>query len=219
VSDTGAGMDAATLARATEPFFSTKEVGKGTGLGLSMMQGVVIQSGGATRLRSQPGCGTQIEMWLPRARTLPKELMVHAVPDQSPGYAGTVLVCDDDPAVLQFVSEALETECCQVISVNNGRAAISMMEINRSIDLVVVDYTMPEMNGVAVIKAVRETHPTVPMLLMTGNADPETIQNEIPDVPMILKPFDRDVLTQRVGELLRAARKASPSRSAEATSS
>jgi DNA-binding NtrC family response regulator len=78
---------------------------------------------------------------------------------------------------------------------------------------------MPEMNGVAVIKAVRETHPTVSMLLMTGNADPETIQNEIPDVPMILKPFDRDVLTQRVGELLRAARKASPSRSAEATSS
>jgi signal transduction histidine kinase len=219
VSDTGAGMDAATLARATEPFFSTKEVGKGTGLGLSMMQGVVIQSGGATRLRSQPGCGTQIEMWLPRARTLPKELMVHAVPDQSPGYAGTVLVCDDDPAVLQFVSEALETECCQVISVNNGRAAISMMEINRSIDLVVVDYTMPEMNGVAVIKAVRETHPAIPMLLMTGNADPETIQNEIPDVPMILKPFDRDVLTQRVGELLRAARKASLSRSAEATSS
>ena len=77
IGDTGVGMDEATLARATEPFFTTKESGKGTGLGLSMTQGVVSQSGGVMHLRSRPGQGTQIELWLPRAKTAPAETTVH----------------------------------------------------------------------------------------------------------------------------------------------
>jgi signal transduction histidine kinase len=203
VSDTGTGMDAATLARATEPFFSTKEVGKGTGLGLSMMQGVVTQSGGATRLGSQPGCGTQIEMWLPRARTLPDELVIQAVQDQWQD-CGAILVCDDDLAVLQFVCHALEIKGYQVFSATSGRAAVAMLEKNQSIRLLVVDFTMPEMNGGAVIKELRQSRPELPVLLMTGSADPEAILDDLPDVAILLKPFDHEVLTRRVAAMLEA---------------
>jgi signal transduction histidine kinase/CheY-like chemotaxis protein len=204
VSDTGIGMDAATLAQATEPFFSTKEVGKGTGLGLSIMQGVITQSGGATRLRSQPGCGTQIEMWLPRARTLPEELKIPSVQDYAPDR-GAILVCDDDSAVLQFVCHALETKGYQVFPVTNGEAAVSTLETNKSIRMLVVDFTMPGMNGAAVIKASQGIRPDLPVLLVTGNADPEAIQNDLPDVDMLLKPFDHEVLTRRVTGMLKAA--------------
>jgi signal transduction histidine kinase len=203
VSDTGIGMDAATLTRATEPFFSTKEVGKGTGLGLSMMQGVVTQSGGATRLRSQPGCGTQIEMWLPRARTLPDELMIPTVQDHWQD-CGAILVCDDDEAVLQFVCHALEAKGYQVFSATNGTDAVSMVEENGGIRLLVVDFTMPEMNGGDVINKLRESRPDLPVLLVTGSADSEAIQGRLPGVAMLLKPFDHEVLTQRVASMLGA---------------
>jgi signal transduction histidine kinase len=204
VSDTGTGMDAAVLARATEPFFSTKDVGKGTGLGLSMMQGVVTQSGGATRLLSQPGRGTQIEMWLPRARTLPDELVIQAVQDQWQD-CGAILVCDDDLAVLQFVCHALEIKGYQVFSATSGRAAVGILEKNKSIRLLVVDFTMPEMNGGAVINELRKSRPDLPVLLMTGSADPEAIRDDLPNVAMLLKPFDHEVLTQRVAVILEAA--------------
>jgi signal transduction histidine kinase/ActR/RegA family two-component response regulator len=205
VSDTGTGMDAATLARATEPFFSTKEVGKGTGLGLSMMQGFVTQSRGATRLRSQPGCGTQIEMWLPRARTLPEVLKVPAVQDQSQDR-GTILVCDDQPAIRRFICHALETRGYHVLSVTNGRSAVAMLQANKSIRLLVVDFTMPEMSGAEVIKSLRESRPDLPVLLMTGSADPEAIRIELPGVEMLLKPFDHEVLARRVADILKTAR-------------
>jgi signal transduction histidine kinase len=204
VSDTGTGMDPATLARATEPFFSTKEVGKGTGLGLSMMQAVVTQSGGATRLRSQTGCGTQIEMWLPRARTLPREVVFPPVEDHWQDH-GAILVCDDEPAVLLFVARALETKGYQVLSATTGRAAVAMLEQNASIRLLVVDFAMREMNGVAVIKELRERRPELPVLMMTGSADPEAIRDDLPDVAMLLKPFDHTVLTRKVVEMLQAA--------------
>jgi signal transduction histidine kinase/ActR/RegA family two-component response regulator len=204
VTDTGTGMDAATLARATEPFFSTKEVGKGTGLGLSMMQGFVTQSGGASRLRSQPGCGTQIEMWLPRARVLPEELKIPTVQDQWQD-CGSILVCDDDPAVLQFICSALETKGYQALSVTNGRSAIAMLEMNKSIRLLVLDFTMPEMNGAAVIRALRVSRPDLPVLLVTGNANLDAIQNDLPDTAVLAKPFDYKVLTRRVSAMLEAA--------------
>jgi signal transduction histidine kinase/CheY-like chemotaxis protein len=205
VLDTGAGMDAATLARATEPFFSTKEVGKGTGLGLSMMQGVVIQSGGAARLHSKPGCGTQIEMWLPRARTLPLAPAISTTQDQWQDD-GMILVCDDEPAVLQFVCNALETRNYKVFSATSGSAAVAILGNNKTIRLLVVDFTMPGMNGAAVIKQLRESRPDLQVLLMTGSADPETIQADLPGVAMLLKPFDDTVLTRRVADLLEADR-------------
>ena len=201
VSDTGTGMDAATLARATEPFFSTKEAGKGTGLGLSIMQAVVTQSGGATRLRSQLGTGTQIEVWLPRAHTQPEETAVTEVPREQRD-SGAILVCDDNSSVLEFICDALKGKGYHVLPVTNGRNALSVLKDNQAIRLLVVDFTMPEMSGAAVAKAVRASRPKLPILLITGNADPESIQAGLPDVPMLRKPFDRDQLTARVADLL-----------------
>ena len=203
VSDTGDGMDEATLVRATEPFFSTKEVGKGTGLGLSMIQGFVVQSGGAIRIRSEPGRGTRVELWLPRASTLPLKRHVATMHAGSPG-SGAILVCDDDAAVLEFVCEALKANGYQVVPASSGRMALSLLRHNDAIRLLLVDYTMPGMNGAAVVRTVQTSHPALPVLIMTGNADLEAIQAELPDTLLLCKPFDREVLTGRVAALLRA---------------
>ena len=202
VSDTGTGMDEATLARAMEPFFSTREVGHGTGLGLSMMQGVITQSGGAVRMRSKLGHGTQVEIWLPRAHADPVAVSICKV-HNSRQESGVILVCDDDLAVLTFVCKALRARGYQVLSTTSGRRAITMLNENEEIDLLLVDYTMPEMNGEAVIREVNASHPWVPILLMTGNADPEAIQIDLPGVAMLLKPFNQEELRDRISSLLR----------------
>jgi signal transduction histidine kinase/CheY-like chemotaxis protein len=201
VSDTGVGMDEATLARAMEPFFSTREVGRGTGLGLSMMQGVVTQSGGTARMRSKLGHGTQVEIWLPRAHTDPMAAAIRKVHDDRQ-ESGVILVCDDDLAVLAFVCAALRAKGYEVLSTTSGRMAITMLDENEEIDLLLIDYTMPEMNGEAVIRKVNISHPWLPILLMTGNADPEAIQVDLPDIAMLLKPFYQEELTERVSGLL-----------------
>ena len=201
VCDTGTGMDETTLARAMEPFFSTKEAGQGTGLGLSMMQGVVTQSQGAVRIHSTLGHGTAIEIWLPCARTPPAKIPVRQTHHDRQG-SGTVLVCDDDLAVLTFVCEALKAKGYRVLSTTSGSTAITMLDENREVELLVIDYTMPGMNGAAVIKEVNASYPWLPVLLMTGNADPDAIYEELPNVDMLLKPFDREELTGWVSGLL-----------------
>jgi signal transduction histidine kinase/CheY-like chemotaxis protein len=204
ISDTGTGMDEATLARATEPFFSTKEPGKGTGLGLSMMQGLIAQSGGATRLHSVVDHGTRIELWLPRAHVLPGEIKRQKVCWEKHDN-GAILVCDDDPAVLELVSDSLGEQGYEVLPVTNGRAALSALEEHEAIRLLVVDFTMPEMNGAAVVRAVRRGRPGLPILLITGNSNPEAIQADLPEIAMLYKPFTPAQLTDRIADLLQVA--------------
>ena len=203
VADTGVGMDAQTLARATEPFFTTKDPGKGTGLGLAMVQGVVAQSGGATRIRSKPGVGTEVEVWLQRTQ-LPAPMPADRGPAHGSRKSGeTILVCDDNPTVLEFLSDALKGVGYQVVAVHEGRSVLSALQADRSIRLLVVDFAMPEMDGAAVIRQVREHRPHLPILLITGNADPEVVQAEIPNVPLLRKPFRQEQLASRIDDLLR----------------
>jgi CheY-like chemotaxis protein len=122
---------------------------------------------------------------------------------KDPPGNGLILVCDDDPAVLEFVCEALKTKGYQVLSATNGASAVDILNGNEQIRLLVVDYTMPGMNGAAVTRNVRASHPKLPILLMTGNADPGAIRAGLPDVNMLLKPFDRDELTNRISVLLK----------------
>jgi signal transduction histidine kinase/CheY-like chemotaxis protein len=203
VSDTGTGMDAATLARATEPFFTTKDPGKGTGLGLAMMQGVVAQSGGATRLRSTLGAGTDVEVWLQRTQ-LPSAVSTGHGQTYIPAQTGeTILVCDDDLSVLEFLGDALKGAGYRVVSVHDGRSVLPALEANPSIRLLVVDFAMPEMNGAAVVRQVRAYQPDLPVLLITGKTEPDAVQTEIPTVPILSKPFRQEQLAACVGELLR----------------
>ena len=203
VTDTGTGTDDATLARATEPFFTTKDQSKGTGLGLSMMEGVVAQSGGTTRLRSTLGRGTEIEVWLPRTMTPPVATARLGRTQSATRDGSTVLVCDDNPAVLEFLCDALKATGYRAVGVQNGRSALAALRSDASIQLLVVDFAMPEMNGAYLVGQVRSQYPELPILLITGNADPDSVQADIPDVPVLAKPFSHEQLAARVGGLLR----------------
>jgi CheY-like chemotaxis protein len=168
-----------------------------------MMQGVVSQSGGAARLHSRPGQGTQIEMWLPRAHLPPEETESHAAHRDRP-EAGAVLVCDDDPAVLELLCDTLSNKGYTVVPATSGKAALSMLARNRSIRLLVVDFTMPGMDGGAVAREARAEFPEIPILMITGNADLEAIKSGLPEVALLCKPFTPKQLTMRIADLLDA---------------
>jgi PAS domain S-box-containing protein len=175
VADTGSGMDAKTLAQATEPFFTTKGVGKGTGLGLSMVHGMAEQLGGRLQLNSQVGRGTTVEIWLPVASAtitaepvqLPVETKMETAMEPRPL---TVLAVDDDALVLMNTTALLEDLGHKVIEASSGREALSVLE-NNEIDLLITDHAMPQMTGAQLITEVGQRWPNVPVILATGYAD------------------------------------------------
>jgi CheY-like chemotaxis protein len=205
VSDTGVGMDEVTLARAVEPFFTTKDVGKGTGLGLSMVHGIVVQSGGAMRIRSRPGEGATVEMWLPRSQQL-AETAGRAAPLPADRGDATILVCDDNPSVREFATEALEDFGYRVIATENGPSALAVIEDeNTPVDLLLVDFAMPGMNGADVAQQSKRRRPGLPVLLITGNAEQAALKTEAEGVPLLQKPFKQAQLVTRVADLLKSA--------------
>lgn len=175
IADTGSGMDARTLAQATDPFFTTKGVGKGTGLGLSMVHGMAEQLGGRLLLDSRVGQGTTVEIWLPVATTaataelahLPAETKMETVMEPRPL---TVLAVDDDALVLMNTIALLEDLGHKVIEASSGREALSLLESNE-IDLLITDHAMPQMTGAQLITEVAQRWPNVPVILATGYAD------------------------------------------------
>jgi signal transduction histidine kinase/CheY-like chemotaxis protein len=202
VSDTGTGMSEATLAHAFEPFFTTKEVGRGSGLGLSMVQGFAAQSGGAVQIASSLGEGTTVELWLPQAEG---ELTVSdsAMPRASAleRRRARILVCDDDGDVRSLVSTFLRDVGYTVWEANNPALALQILHRERPIDLLVVDYAMPEMNGSAVIDRARADQPGLKTLLITGYA--EALRNNgVSGTPVLPKPFRIAELSTRIAEIL-----------------
>ena len=195
VADTGVGMDAETLRRATEPFFSTKGVGKGTGLGLSMVHGVAEQSNGAFVLNSEPGKGVTAELWLPVAPDGAQEAAVVAAtpPDEETGLS--ILAVDDDPLVLMNTVAMLEEMGHRVLQATRGAEALEMLRRLRAIDLLVTDVMMPEMTGVELARRASEARPDLPILLVTGYADlPPGGQK----LPRLAKPFSLADLARAV---------------------
>jgi signal transduction histidine kinase len=191
VQDTGMGMDEATLKRAFEPFFTTKEIGKGSGLGLSMVHGVAAQSGGTARARSRLGEGTRVEVWLPRAATArPPKSIAEPAPEATL-VETTILLCDDDPEVRGFVGTCLGELGCRVLWAANGAEALAVLDSDAPVDLLVIDFAMPGMTGVAVARAARERRPGLPALLITGYADVAALANQADGLPILNKPFKR----------------------------
>jgi len=154
VADTGLGMDAAVLTKATEPFFTTKGAGKGTGLGLSMVHGMAAQSGGALRIVSEPGKGTRIDLFLPRAERDPTCAAEEAKPG-IPAFTGraTVLLVDDDALVSDGTAAMLEDLGHAVIEASSGQAALRLLEANPGVDIVITDHAMPGMTGMELARA------------------------------------------------------------------
>jgi signal transduction histidine kinase/CheY-like chemotaxis protein len=202
VSDTGTGMSEATLAHAIEPFFTTKEAGRGSGLGLSMVQGFAAHSGGAVHISSSLGKGTTVEMWLPRA-----EGQLTASVSAEPGELvreqrrARILVCDDDVDVCSLVGTLLRELGHTVWEAPNPILALQILERERPLDLLLVDYAMPEMNGRDVIERARRYQPSLKMLLMTGYA--EALHNDgMSGIPILPKPFKAAELSRRIAEIL-----------------
>ncbi len=209
VTDTGSGMDSETLARAYEPFFTTKEVGKGTGLGLSMVYGFVRQSGGHLKIHSEPGVGTSVKIYLPR---LAGDGRVQEAGRASPAPAGsgdeTILVCEDDPEVRAYTTEVLRELGYCVVAAADGPAALRQLEASDGkIDLLFTDIVLPSgMNGEMLARQARALRPDLKVLFTTGYArDAIVHQGRLdPGVELITKPFAYAELAARVRDMLDA---------------
>ena len=165
-------MSEATLARAQEPFFTTKGVGKGTGLGLSMVHGFTAQSGGTMRIRSQPGQGTSVTIWLPRAKEGGKASNVDVpLPQPKEAQSLRVLLVDDDILVSMGAADMLLDLGHSVTEAQSGPHALKLLETDAPFDIVVTDYAMPGMNGFELAQRVKERNPKLPIILATGYAE------------------------------------------------
>ncbi len=190
VADTGTGMDRATLGRAIEPFFSTKGLGRGTGLGLSMVHGLASQLGGSMTISSQPGVGTNVEIWLPTATAAeaPSKSEDRVEPTATNAARRTILLVDDEDLVRTATAEMLMDLGFQVIEANSAKQALGLLEGGLIPDFLVTDHLMPGMTGTELAREVRTRGLPTKLLLVSGYADLEGLD---PDVPRLPKPFRR----------------------------
>ena len=207
VTDTGLGMDEATKSRIFEPFFTTKDRHKGTGLGLSTVYGIVKQSGGYIRVISAPGEGSTFEVFLPVADGAASPAGQPQRP-QTSGGSETVLVVEDDDGIRAVIKRILERAGHRVLEATNGAEALRICDASGdSIDLVLSDIAMPEMQGPDLARRIRELHPHMAMLLMSGYAESASQQEGFltDGVEFLGKPFSPDALTRKIRHILDGA--------------
>ena len=207
VRDEGHGMDAATLARATEPFFTTKGVGKGTGLGLSMVHGLAEQLGGGLQLESAPGAGTTASLWIPVAggADVPSHRSELAPAPEAASLH--ILAVDDDALILVNTAAMLEDLGHEVTTAYSGREALAALARMKHVDLVITDQAMPGITGTQLVAEIRRERPGLPVLLATGYA--ELPDGDSADIPRLNKPFLQAHLDQAIAEAMRGRLKSS----------
>jgi CheY-like chemotaxis protein len=199
VTDSGVGMDEATLARAVEPFFSTKGVGKGTGLGLSMVHGLAAQLGGRLTIESGLNTGTTASLWLPFS----SGAVVSPAPDEenktASGARGTVIVVDDEVLVRMSTAAMLMDLGFDVVEAGSAEEALKLMATGTQPDLIVTDHLMSGMTGVDLAHQAKALRLDLPVLLVSGYADFEGVA---PDLPRLTKPFRNADLAASVAALI-----------------
>ena len=199
VVDTGVGMDDATIARATEPFFSTKGVGQGTGLGLSMVHGLLQQLGGDLRIRSRAGVGTEVELWLPRSEEALARPETPTEARSAPMPRGSVLLVDDEDLVRASTAAMLVDLGFDVREARSAEAALSMVKNGLRPSLVITDHLMPGMTGVDLATALQVEFRDLPVLIISGFAEQSGI--DLP-LPLLSKPFRSADLAESIAVLL-----------------
>jgi signal transduction histidine kinase/CheY-like chemotaxis protein len=206
VADTGEGMDEETLARAIEPFFSTKEVGEGTGLGLAMIHGLAEQMGGALVLSSKLGQGTQADLWLPIAeaqtetKTAPcaEEELIAGEAAAPTKYR--IMIVDDDALIQMNTVMMAQDLGHEVVSASSGPEALDIFQKDSRIDLVLTDHAMPKMTGADLARKLSELRPNVPVVLATGYA--ELPSGETIDLPRLCKPYGQSQMAAMIASVM-----------------
>jgi CheY-like chemotaxis protein len=193
-------MDEQTLARAVEPFFTTKGGGKGTGLGVSMVHGLTSQLGGATTIESGVGLGTTINLWLPQSDAAPI-----AVTGTERGItvvgSGTALVVDDEELVRLSTADMLSDLGYSVVEAASGEEALRLIDAGMPLDLLVTDHLMPGMIGTDLAEAVISERPNVRVLIVSGYADSAGLRS---NHLRLSKPFRKDELAASLSKLFAA---------------
>ena len=204
VNDTGCGMPPDVRAKIFEPFFTTKEVGKGSGLGLSQVLGFAKQSGGGVRIDTRVDEGTSVKVYLPRAvaAEAPQPSGSSDTVSGSDGQGALVLLVDDDSAVREITATMLRELGYVVMEVGSGGAALEVLDRRDDIDLIVLDFAMPGMNGAAVARHAKAKRPRLPILFVTGYADISEL-GEVGEHRVIKKPFLDDEFAGKVRSALR----------------
>ncbi|HEX9447599.1 MAG TPA: PAS domain S-box protein [Dongiaceae bacterium] len=207
VSDTGSGMTPDVISRAFDPFFTTKAVGKGTGLGLSMVHGFVKQSGGNVKIYSELGHGTTISLYLPRVIAAGETKENAQPPTLKGGIGESILVVEDNPAVLKLVEKQLGELGYNVLLASDGPSAMSVLANGQEIDLLFTDVVMAGgMSGPDLAREARKLRPNLKVLFSSGF--PRDAAKDIgPDLDDMLlsKPYRRAELASKVREVLNAA--------------
>lgn len=206
VRDEGEGMDPTTLGRMFEPFFSTKERGKGTGLGLWVVFGIVEQNGGHVAVASEPGRGTVVDIYLPRAEGAPESIPPSApVASASLGGSETILLVEDDDQVRAVVRGMLRRAGYHVLEAPNGGEALLICEKHHgAIDLLLSDMVLPHMSGRELAERVAPLRPDMKLLFMSGYTDDPVVRDGVlnASVAFLQKPFTPDALARKIREVL-----------------
>jgi two-component system cell cycle sensor histidine kinase/response regulator CckA len=214
VSDTGTGMDAATIERIFEPFFTTKEVGKGTGLGLATVLGIVKQHRGFLDVQSETGKGTAFRVYLPACEGAPEQLhQVDAVPVR--GGSETILVAEDHEGMREMAREILETLGYRLVLARDGEEAVEQFAAHRNeISLVLLDVIMPKLNGIDAYEQICVAKPGMPVIFSSGYSDHGPTLTSLAEkgATVLQKPYGAKVLARRVRELIEEARVPQPTR-------
>ncbi len=202
VTDTGHGMDAATMSRIFEPFFTTKESGKGTGLGLATVYGVVRQSGGVIWVESSPGNGARFEIYLPRVTEKEEAISYERGSARSKGGSETVLVVEDEDEVRSLASEFLRSAGYSVLTAKDGLEALEISErLGDAIQLLLTDVVMPKMRGTELAQELKARFPRLRVVYMSGYLEQDPCSGEILEKAIVLqKPFSRDSLVREIGD-------------------
>jgi len=207
VLDTGVGMDSETQARMFEPFFTTKEPGKGTGLGLATVYGIVKQTGGWTRVKSEPGQGTAFEIYLPEAEREERPVIGDKRKDAASVPTGneTVLVVEDEDGIREVACEFLQSLGYKALDAVDGAEALRIAEGHEDlIHLLVTDIVMPKMGGRELVHRLREVRPELKVLFMSGYPEhPSLSSDSVGQSAVVLeKPFSREALGRMVRKVL-----------------
>jgi two-component system cell cycle sensor histidine kinase/response regulator CckA len=209
VTDTGCGIPEENLARIFEPFFTTKEVGQGTGLGLATVYGIVRQTGGYLHVDSQIGKGTRFTIYLPRlsdAESVQEVETGSDVEDTNHDLTGTalILLVEDEDAVRTFGARALSNKGYEVLEAESGEAALVVLEKQkpRFPDLMITDVIMPIMDGPTLAKHLRESHPTLKIIFISGYTEEKLKDHMGENIWFLPKPFTLKQLAAKVKEAL-----------------